>query len=474
MTNWYGQPPSPEQHPEPNTSTQPLNWANVHNAQQYPPPYGTQQPHPGPDYWYPPQPGELHRPPAAPLMTRKPRRGIAALAMAAIVAIAVGGAVIATDHSSGNSGQTSAITSPYLPSQQFGGGYGGGSSGTEGGSGSQGQVAPTDPTDPGGSTGGQSTPQTPDTGSGTTTSQQATAAQQVGVVDINTVLNYGEGEAAGTGMVLTANGEILTNNHVIDGATTIKVTVVSTGKTYTAKLVGTDPTDDVAVLQLTGASGLTPANIGDSSKVAVGDAVTAVGNAGGTGGTPSAAAGTVTALDKTITASDQGGSDSETLTGMIEVAADIQAGDSGGPLYAADNTVVGMDTAASSGRTADTIGYAIPIAKAMAVADQIEAGNASDTIQIGTHGFLGVEVGSSTFGSSGATIAGVVENSAAAKAGLAAGDTITAVNGTAIASADELTSTLSKSKAGQQVSVTWLDTAGQSHTATVTLAEGPA
>ena len=114
----------------------------------------------------------------------------------------------------------------------------------------------------------------------------ATSAQSVGVVDIDTVLKYQGAQAAGTGIVLTSSGVILTNNHVIDGATSISVTVVSTGATYTATVVGDDPTQDVAVLQLQNASGLKTAKLGDSNGVSVGEAVTGVGNAGGVGARP--------------------------------------------------------------------------------------------------------------------------------------------------------------------------------------------
>ena len=112
--------------------------------------------------------------------------------------------------------------------------------------------------------------------------------------------------AAGTGIVLTSNGTVLTNNHVIRGATSIKVTDVGNGRTYTAKVVGYDASRDVAVIQLQNASGLTTASLGDSSSVQTGDSVTALGNAGGKGGTPSVATGTVTALNQGITASDEG------------------------------------------------------------------------------------------------------------------------------------------------------------------------
>ena len=311
------------------------------------------------------------------------------------------------------------------------------------------------------------------TGTGTATgiTRDATDAESVGVVDITTVIDYGSAEAAGTGIVLTANGEILTNNHVVDGATKITVTVVSTGRSYSASVVGTDAGDDVAVLQLSGASGLKTVTLDDDT-VAVGDAVTAVGNAGGTGGTPTAATGTVVALDQSITASDGTGSDAEQLTGMIEVNAAIEAGDSGGPLYDSEGEVIGIDTAASSGQSATTVGFAIPIAKAVAIADRIESGEDSATIQQGTPAFLGVRFAQDAAGS--ATISGVVDGSPAADAGLQAGDTITAVNGSTVDSADALSTALAKYDAGDRVRITWVDTTGTSHTTTVTLVAGPA
>ena len=320
-------------------------------------------------------------------------------------------------------------------------------------------------------------------GSGSSgTSTSATDAQQVGVVDINTVLGYQSAQAAGTGMILTPNGEVLTNNHVVNGATKISVTVVSTGKTYTATVVGTDTSDDVAVIQLQGASGLTTVKTADSAKVAVGDKVTGVGNAGGTGGTPSASAGTVTGLDQTITASDESGANAETLTGMIETDADIQAGDSGGPLYNASDQVIGMDSAASGG-SFSAEAYAIPIDKALSIADQIESGQSSSTVHIGQTAFLGIELqDTSTAGNgfgassavSGATIGGVVSGSPAAQAGLAAGDTITSFDGTSIDSASALSTAIAQHKVGDSVSIGWTDSSGQSHSGTVTLIAGPA
>lgn len=323
---------------------------------------------------------------------------------------------------------------------------------------------------------------TASTAAATTATRAATSAEQVGVVDITTQLDFGEGEAAGTGVVLTSSGEILTNNHVVDGATKIAVTDVGTGRSYAASVVGTDPTDDIAVLRLSGAAGLATVRLATPAQaagVAVGDAVTAVGNAGGRGGTPSAASGSVVALDRDITASDETGADAEQLTGLIEVNANVQAGDSGGPLYA-DGAVIGIDTAASTsgrGRVATTAarsqsaGFAIPITTATAIADRITGGEQSGTVHQGVPAFLGVQLPS---GATDTTVSGVVRGSPAATAGLRAGDTITAVDGVAIDGPDALTNALAGHHPQDRVRVTWSDTAGAAHTATATLTTGPA
>lgn len=402
------------------------------------PPYGAVPPYPPP--WYPPAP-------SGPDAGRRRRRRliVAAIAAGAVVAVAAGSVAVAVGRSDGNS---PAQASADVPGQG-GGPSGNGRSGWG---------------DPYGSTANSSV-------------GSATAAQQAGVVDINTVLDFGRARAAGTGLVLTSAGEVLTNNHVIDGSTSISVTVVSTGRTYTATVVGTDATDDIAVLQLRNATGLATAAIGNSSSVRVGDTVTAVGNAGGTGGVPSAATGTVTALDQPVTATDTDGSNPETLAGMIEVNAAIQAGDSGGPLYASNGTVIGIDTAGSTTPTgATTAGFAIPISTATSIADRIEAGRASSTIRLGYPAFLGVQLDSTgqDGSSAGAAIAGVVTGSAAAGAGLQAGDRITAVGGTAITSSSDLSTALAGYQPGQRTRITWVDSAGTSHSATVTLGTGPA
>ena len=328
--------------------------------------------------------------------------------------------------------------------------------------------------------GGSSGPGSSSTGTATLDASTATEAQQQGVVLIDTVLGYQSAEAAGSGVVLTSDGLVLTNNHVVEGATGITVTIGTTGESYTAQVVGTDATADVAVLQLEGASGLTTATLDADGDLAVGDAVTAVGNAQG-GGVLLAADGTVTALDQSITTRAEGVSPGESLTGLIQVDADVVSGDSGGALLDDQGEVVGITTAASSG-SADITGFAIPIDDALDVATQIVAGRDSGTITLGYPAFLGVQLatGSTTLPGAGATtgagatVAGVVDGTPAAGAGLAAGDTVTAVDGAAVADADALSAALAAHAPGDQVTLTWTAADGTAQTATVTLIAGPA
>jgi S1-C subfamily serine protease len=314
--------------------------------------------------------------------------------------------------------------------------------------------------------------------------------------------------------VLTANGEILTNNHVSNGATSVSVTDIGNGKTYQATVVGYDESKDIAVLQLTGASGLTTAPLGDSSTVRVGSSVVGIGNAGGAGGTPSMATGTVTALNQSITASDESSGSSEQLSGLIETNADIQSGDSGGPLANSSGEVIGMDTAASTsyqfsgngdngssgsgfgnngsygygnngssgsdgstgtGSGSATQGYAIPVNTALSIAREIEAGQGSATVHIGATAFLGIELESTpATGTTGVAIAGAQAGTPAAAAGLEDGDTITALNGKPVSTGTDIQEALISLKPGDQVSISWTDTSGASHTTTITLAAGPA
>ena len=327
-------------------------------------------------------------------------------------------------------------------------------------------------------------------GTGSLNAQALAAKVDPAIVDITSQLKYNNATAEGTGMVISPDGLVLTNNHVIDEATSVSATLVVSGKTYTAKVLGYDSTDDVALLQLQGASGLKTVTLSDSDKVKVGQAVLALGNAGGRGGLPATAQGTVQGLNRTIQASDNGANTQETLHGMIQTNAPIQEGDSGGPLVNSAAQVIGMDTAAdTSGFAPDqsvaTAGFAIPINHAVTIANQIAGGHASSTVHIGLGGFLGVTAAAANdpsgcqsnggFGgytppvSSGALICQVYPGTPAQAGGLTSGDVITSVNGQTVTSSDGLTSLMAGDHPGDQLSISYVDANGARHQTSVTL-----
>jgi S1-C subfamily serine protease len=390
--------------------------------------------------------------------------------------------------------------------------------------------------------GGSSTSHATTSANTVLSTSQITSRVSPGLVDVVSTLGDENGEAAGTGMVLTSTGEVLTNNHVIDGATSISVTDIGNGRTYKASVVGYDKTQDVAVLQLQDASGLTTVSLGNSATVSTGQSVVAIGNAEGKGGQPSVVTGSVTALNQSITASDEGSGSSEQLTGMIETNAPIEPGDSGGSLVNLAGQVVGMDTAASTSsetpsaqaanpgqqsqgqtgqsqsgqsQSSGTQAFSIPINEAVSIAAQIEGGNSSSTLHLGSTAFLGVEVSSTStstgtgsgasglggygsgsdggygygsgdggygYGSgdggtgttSGVQIEGALSGSPAASAGLSAGDVITSIGGQSVTSATQMQSIIAAYHPGDKVSISWTDASGQTQTATVTFASGPA
>jgi S1-C subfamily serine protease len=345
-----------------------------------------------------------------------------------------------------------------------------------------------------------------------------------GLVIINTTLQYNSEQAAATGMVITSDGLVLTNNHVIEDSTSI-VARTANGQRYQAKVVGYDVTGDVALIQLQGASGLKTVPIGNSAAIKTGDSVVAMGNAEGQSAIVPAA-GQVTALNQTITAGDQGGSvTQETLHNMIQTNADIVSGDSGGPLANSAGQVIGMDTAGNDGGFAvqqNSSGYAIPIQNALAVVAQIRQGQASSTVTIGYPPFMGVYIGQGSnsdpqaqaqlqnggngfggngfggFGgngngnqncytsdqnlvapanianvNSGTLILGTICGGPAMAAGMTAGSVITAVNGQAIGSPDSLTGVVSKFKPGTTINVTWVSPSGHRSTSSIKLSAGP-
>jgi S1-C subfamily serine protease len=307
------------------------------------------------------------------------------------------------------------------------------------------------------------------------------------VVDINTEIQgpFGQtGQGAGTGMIVSSSGEVLTNNHVIQGAIKIVISITGRSGTYEATVVGADIKNDVALLQIQGVSRLPTVTLADSSDLVLGQEVVAIGNALGQGGSASVTEGTVSALERSITVGG-GQGDPEHLTGLIQMDAPIQPGDSGGPLVNSSGRVVGMITAAArtdSGQSASSVGFAIPSNDALGIVGQIRSGNETSTIIIGPVGFLGVEVGdldsetAARLGlnvTSGALVVSVRPGAPAESAGITPQSVITAIDGERVSSADALGTAIHGHDPGERIRVTWVDRGG-THSATVRLITGPA
>jgi S1-C subfamily serine protease len=439
------------------------------------------------------QPGYGYGPPA------RRRRGSNALVYLLVAAIAAAAGGLTVHALTGNNSTPAASSSnPY-------GNFFGGS----GNSGNPGSAGPGT-----------------NSGVGSATEQRVEAAVKPGLVIISSDLKYQGDAAAATGMIITSNGLVLTNNHVISGTTGLTATVVGTGQRYPAQWVGYDKSSDVAVIQLQGASGLRTAPLGNSGGVKVGDGVVAMGNANGTGQI-STVSGTITGLNRSITASDDGSDTSENLTGMLQTNAQIIPGDSGGPLASVDGKVIGMDTAAGSntiGLNQQDVGFAIPINRAMSIANQIISGKSSSVVRVGSSGFLGVIVASAANGqqstltspsqqrqqeqnksnsgvggtpyppssggclsndtdagipskiapvSSGTLVLGSLCGTPASMANLGSGDVITSVNGNAVSSPTSLVGILDVLHKGQKVSVTWVTPTDQTVNRSMTLAAAP-
>jgi len=434
--------------------------------------------------------------PMPPMPPRPPRRRVGALSYV-LVALAAGalgaGSVVALYHPASNN---TSVASPQP---------------------SSGALTPATPSSP---------PPEPSPSSPSTSAGEQAIVNKVapGLVVINTTLQYNSESAAATGMVISPDGLVLTNNHVIEDSTSITARTAN-GHRYQAKVVGYDVTGDIALIQLQGASGLKTVPIGNSSSLKTGDSVVGMGNAEGQNAIVPVT-GQVTALNQTITAGDQGGSvTQETLHNMIQTNADIVSGDSGGPLANSAGQVIGMDTAGNDGGFSvqqNSSGYAIPIANALAVASQITQNQASSTVTIGYPPFVGVYIGQgsnsdpqaqaeqqnggngsggSGFGgfggngngnqncytsdrnltppanianvNSGTLILGTICGGPAMAAGMTAGSVITAVNGQAIGAPDSLTGMVSKFKPGTTISVTWVSPSGHRSTSSLKLTAGP-
>ena len=445
---------------EPGQPQPPPYWSPPQGDAGQPPPPGYWSPPPGGDWQPTPPPGA-----GGPVPPRRRNTGV-------VVAVIAAGAVLLTGLGVGWGYATSRVIhsitsssqSPIHTVPQVGSSRGPSSGASNGSSGLPAQSGQSNPIDV----------------------QAVSSKVSPAIVDINTTLaslGSNTAQAAGTGMILTSTGEILTNNHVVQQATSIKVTIQGHSGTYTARVLGVDPTADIALLQVDGLSGLPTVTLADSSTVTVGEQVVAMGNALGQGGAPSVTQGAVTALDQAITASSSGGN-AEQLSGLIQMDATISEGDSGGAVANSAGQVIGLITAGQVQgfrQTSSTIGYAIPSSTAANIANEIQAGHASSTILIGPSGYLGVSVADLTPSaaarlglsvSSGALVRGVQSGSPAAQIGITTNSVITAVDGTQISSSSDLGPAIQTHKPGQQIRVTWVDQSG-THTASATLTSGP-
>lgn len=339
--------------------------------------------------------------------------------------------------------------------------------------------------------------------SGSIDTAKVAAEVDPSVVDVTTTLDplEGGGSGAGTGMIMSRTGQIVTNNHVVQGADTVRVTVPGQGS-HPASVVGTDPAADVALLQVAGLSGPPTVRFATSSKATVGTPVVAIGNALGLGGSPTVTDGIISAINRSITAADETGSNQETLHHLLQTDAPIAPGNSGGPLVNASGEVVGMNTAAaSSGTSGSSVGFAIPANTVRQVAEELASHKDLPGLVYGRQPFLGVEVvdssqvgsGLNPFGpfgnpfgfgfgfgpvettpngTPGVVVSAVDPNSPAAKAGIGTGDVITAVEGQSTPTTTELSKVIDAHSPGQTVSVT-LSTSSGNKTLNVTLGAGP-
>jgi putative serine protease PepD len=298
--------------------------------------------------------------------------------------------------------------------------------------------------------------------------QAVASAVQASVVAIQ--VTTAQGEAQGSGVIVDTEGHVVTNNHVVSGAQDDQVTVTLTdGRILTADVVGTDPTTDLAVIQLQDApDDLTAAALGDSSEITVGDPVMAVGNPLGLANTVTT--GIVSALDRPVSTTESGAAEA-VVTNAIQIDAAVNPGNSGGPLFDAEGRVIGITSSiatTSSESGSIGLGFAIPVNLADLIAGQlIEDGTAE-------HAFLGVGLSDNTATADGVTRSGaevqsVTSGSPAAKAGVQEGDVIVAIDGKAVAGAESLTGYVRAYASGSEATLT-LVRDGQAQDVDVTLA----
>ncbi len=312
-------------------------------------------------------------------------------------------------------------------------------------------------------------------------------------IDTTQVLTGRSGEVvegAGTGMILTADGEVLTNNHVVAGASDVEVTLFGQTQSHNARVIGTDPSEDLALVQIQGVHDLPTVALGDSTSMQVGDSVIAIGNALALQGGPTVTDGIVSATGRSLSAQSDFSSATENLTGLIQTDAPINPGNSGGPLVNSRGLVIGMNTAvatSSAGNApAQNIGFAIAINSIKSRLGGLRAGGTGgSTGGVATHplahrAYMGINVITVTpaiatadhLGTqSGALVQSLVPGPAES-AGIRAGDVVVAVGLYPVKGVNTLVAALTHLNAGQRVPVTFYRGADRM-TVSVTLAAAP-
>ena len=280
---------------------------------------------------------------------------------------------------------------------------------------------------------------------GKTDIARAAATIAPSVVTIDSL--SGSGESVGTGIIVTSDGEILTNNHVVEGATSVRVRLNGTTAPITAKVIAGDAGNDLALIKLVNSKGLTAATFADAESIAVGDPVVAVGYALALDGGPSVTSGIVSALNRTLT--DSNGA----LDGLIQTDAAISSGNSGGPLINLNGQVIGINTAVAngnSGRAANNIGFAIGVAEVQRVAALLRADAGG---KVRAQGYLGVSLTDRQDGGAGAVVAEVQADSPADKAGIKVNDIVLEINGKAISGQGALIAVVRDSAPGDVLKI---------------------
>lgn len=274
------------------------------------------------------------------------------------------------------------------------------------------------------------------------------------------------GESIGTGIIISADGEVLTNNHVVEGGTTVRVRLAGETEPRAATVLATDPGNDMALVKITNVTGLTPATFADPASVAVGDTVVAVGYALDLDGGPSVTSGIVSALNRTLT------NDNGALNGLIQTDTAISSGNSGGPLINLSGQVIGINTAVArsdSSTAANNIGFAIGVAEVERMQKVLQS-EASGVKR--TEGYLGVGLADRTDGGSGAVVSEVAANSPASRAGVKVNDIVLKVNNQPITGQGALIAIVRDAAPGDKLTIV-VERNGKQTTLTATLVARP-